>query len=85
MLCSKTAQRSEEMLGRPYQIVARRERRGEHDMRELFMPEDDLLVPLMANTTYLSEMTRLFEQTKVNVFHRPICTWITYALGKNPN
>jgi riboflavin kinase/FMN adenylyltransferase len=63
---------AEEMLGRPYQIVARRERRGEHDMRELFVPEDDLLVPPDGEYDVFVRDDETIEQTKVNVFHRHI-------------
>jgi len=59
-----------EMLGRPYQIIAWREERGGHN--ELFVPEDDLLLPPDGKYEVFVKDGDSIEEREVHVSQRHI-------------
>ena len=61
-----------EMLGRPYQIVARREADETGEYRELFVPEDELLLPPDGEYEAFVKDDMSVVQTKVSVARRHI-------------
>jgi len=58
-----------EMLGRPYQILARRERYAIAEKSEYFLPEDDLLIPPEGQYEAFIKDNDTIQETKVNVVH----------------
>ncbi len=61
---------AEEMLGRPYQIIARQE--GESEYGEILVPDDDLLLPADGEYDVFVKDGESVAQTKVSVAHQHI-------------
>ena len=61
-----------EMIGRPYQVLARRETSVIDEKAEFFLPEDDLLIPPEGQYEVFIKDNDTVQKTKVNVVHNYI-------------